>query len=1074
LSRFSVKVSTQTPAQRYLGAVGRLAGLFHDLGKASRAFLKKLLRGSGAEQLRHDLLSMLMLAQSLGRPDNDRQWLERLAKDPAAAGSCATPKSLLDRSDPLYTSVASALRGEPGAVLQTREQWKELIARTPALAAVLWLTLTHHRLPEGTASGEQLDITGYLNPDLVEAAGTGGKPRVRIASLDECLTPAPGQMPWQNAGWLQAVRSAAIAALAALDEMQARDAPLLKASASQWALLCAHSLRPNLIQADHLGSLLAQDTGPLRERAKTAPLANACGKGRAGDSLTTHLVRVGMLARRFQALSQAPHRFVRATLPADSPALQNDLPQRFAWQQKLARACAREAHRPTFVAVVAETGAGKTLGGLRAAHALGRHSLRLTMALSMRSLTWQAAQAVLADARLPAENLAVAVGQPQAIQLMEQAQRIRGSESAKGQEDDFALATFDADTHGQPVQLQEAPAHDRLQWLQGLCTVRQAEKLWGKKTLNLLAVPVLACTVDQLARAVTMLRGGDAKTALRLTTSDLLLDEIDSYSPQDLQTVGKLALMAGLGGRHLIVMSATAGPAVVEGLYRAWHRGLQLRGLMQPVEPARVLFCSHLGAPEEPAISSPELFASAWRAYTEALCSVYADDVRCPPRRRARMLDLVGCATQEDVFDRIFAEAVALHRRNHTVDARTGRRVSIGYVRLNAAKNAWLAARHLACMKSADQVEYKVLTYHGKYPATYLGAVEGVLRRMCTRKPGCDPLAHSPELRAVVDQARNDDILIIVCTTALIETGRDYDVDWEILEPRSTRSEVQSAGRARRHRPEPYDEVNVAILQWPLRSLDAGGKGVWAYPGIEDVVGYGRFLLNRGPDGWLIQPGKRRPDEAASEAPRVRKLAGRRVGGGDGRDAARPTALPVRTAAQALPLHRWQHKIDASACLLAPRRYDEDRLGAWEQHYQALHLTHGLKNYNARTPGLVPSLAWYLDSLAPLTRVHADNTRFRQSSGTQALVLPPRPGHEKAGFLDPASGRILPAAQCVNHVLESDRWLVPDLQRRAEALAQGYDIRLHAAALRVDRAGVSYTPLTWHPNLGFLEQHLAS
>ncbi len=1063
-------VGTHTPAEQFALSLVRLAALFHDLGKASKAFQAKLARGEGAETLRHDLLSMLMVSQSLGDAPSDKAWLEALAQNPSAACACVTDQSLLNRSDVWFQVIQKTLDQNNGALLATREELVRRFSHAPGLMTVLWLVLTHHRLPEGTDSGEQLDVQPYLNiPESSDGAGTANPVIRKFASLEDCLTPAAGTLPWADDDWQHSVQSVAKAALRALAcEAEMAPATACPVQPSSWPVLAAHLLRPSLIQADHLASLLAKDNGRFSTKAKGYPFANLVGPGTAGDSLCTHLLKVQRLARRFQNLAMTPQRFPTAELPADSNVLSTGLPEKFRWQERLGQTCQQQPDVPTFIAIIAETGAGKTLGGLRAAYALRQGRLRLTMALGLRSLTWQTAQAALSDAKLSPTDLMVAVGQSHALTLADKAQRQRfGSSSAAGSTDDFALASICQDASATLMPVTSIPTPERLTWLEGLCSTNEAEALWGSKSLNLIAAPVLACTADHLVKATTLLRGGDVKACLRLTTSDLLLDEIDSYSPQDLQSIGKLALMAGLGGRNLIVMSATASPAVVEGLFGAWNAGLQARRGLTALPAGRVIFCSHLGAPQELQPHSCDEFGQQWRAFANDLCRTYADDALCPPRRRARILSFKGCTSTQMAYEQIFEGVERLHKTNHEVDAQTGRRVSIGFIRFNKAKTAWRYANYLAnrSKESAGVADYRVVAYHAKFPRTHLGVLDAVLGRLCTRKGARSPLTDCAELREVVNRSSAPDVVVIVCTTTLIETGRDFDFDWCILEPRSTRGEVQAVGRVRRHRPQAYDGVNVALMEYPLAFYEGTGP-VWGAPGIEDHLGRNRFMRATSPNG--VVPSLM---SLPTSVPAPRALGSSRKGGRPSTVA--PTLpsnlqdVPVREAQEALPIRAWEHKMDAQACLYAPSGYEQDRIGSWEQFFQAQHLTAPLKDYLRGSQP--PSLAWYVSSLAPLTRVHASDTPFRKSSGNQAVFLPPLPGSTAVRFVDPVRGLWLPASEAVVHSVSSTRLLLPDLDVRASVLTDNRDHNLIGVSLRRNEGGPAYTKLTWSPELGFLE-----
>jgi hypothetical protein len=513
-------------------------------------------------------------------------------------------------------------------------------------------------------------------------------------------------------------------------------------------------------------------------------------------------------------------------------------------------------------------------------------------------------------------------------------------------------------------------------------------------------------------------------------------------------------------------MSATASPAVIEGLYSAWRAGLQARRLLLPQAQHRVIFSSHIGEPVSHCGQDAAAFGSAWQEYARGVCAVYADDELSPPRRRVQVLALSGCSSREDAFERINAATRELHALNGHVDPATGRRVSVGFVRFSTAKTAWRCAQYLARRAPEPGHEHRVLALHSKYPRTHLGVLDAVLKRLCTRKAGADPLRDCAELRRFVDGATAQDLRVIVCTTSLIETGRDFDFDWAVLEPRSTRAEVQAAGRLRRHRAGRWEATNVLMLEWPLRRLESSAR-IWSMPGVEDYMGRSaQFALNVMPDG-VVLPSPAPP--APAGALPAKKLAGWRIGADGWPTSQAPD--PVLCAKDALPLEKWAHKLDAQVCLQSPdpANYAADRLGAWEQHFQAQHLTQRPRDFS-ESSGQVPSLAWYSSSLAPLFQTHARLTPFRESNGRQALFVPPAPGGARVRFFDEVAREMMASTEA--QVVQEPRgqYLVADLDERAAALTDGQDANLVGAALRTGKSGPAHAKLTWCPQLGFLEK----
>lgn len=1039
-------------------ALLRLSGLSHDTGKASNAFAQKLLRGSGAEAIRHELLSFLLIAESLWTNNvTDEIWLQQLCDDPASLVRCvrvAEQGQLLSADSPWLARVLDALAsastspedtapGEPKEAqgkaevrqpLVLASEIDDLFSRAPALSSMLWLVLTHHRLPNSDRTGQAWWAKEHVNVPK-ESLG------VFVADAQSCLRVADGTPPWEDAGWKEAVRSAAQMALAALQELRAQGGLKDK---QHWALFNAHYMRPTLILADHLGSMRAAKSFRKTDKAARAHIfANTQGD-HYGDTLTVHELAVARLTRKITHLFNAT--WPTAELPAHSLSVVRSLKAPYDWQLHLEDACIQARKEgPVFATVVAETGAGKTLGGLRAANALSGGKLRVTLALGLRSLTQQSAQSMLKDADLPAKDLVVAVGQPQTLALAgkyraQESLRF-GSDSAEGAEEDTSL-------------VQHAPPE--LGWLDGFCTQKEAQELWGTKSLAMLSAPVLACTTDHLVRSATMLRGGDAKMYLRLASSDLLLDEIDAYSARDLQSVAKLAFIAGLHGRNVTVMSATLSPAVQQGLYAAWLQGLQTRESVQGGSSQHACVFSSNALASEVHPSKEALCPSHWTRYVEGVAQLYAAQA---PKRKATVVPVDLGGTLEDAFEASVQAACRLHEKHHTVEPLTQKRVSVGFVRLSTAKNAWKLAHYLSTREQGNGADIRFVAYHSKFPRSYLGVLDVTLGALTKRKDP-DAFLSVPALRQALESSTKEDVLVLVCTTTLMETGRDFDFDWCVMEPRSMRGEIQAVGRVRRHRgPSLETHPNVALLSHSLRALQLTTNTpakVWSRPGVEDELPGLRVTLAL-PTLLAPQPGAApAPARAMSNfRPKASSVSGYALG-----------------AQEALPLSQWQRGMNAGMCLTPVADYASNRIGYLEQCTQALNLT-GARTWDSNQGGLPPSMNMYLHSWACLNQAHARATPFR---GLQQEQLTFVPFDGQVTYVDeqaraarqPVRRRSALGALWLE--VPPTQALLPDLEQRAQTLYTGKDPHIDGCALRCPWHLGSEKLLSWSPLLGFCEE----
>ena len=90
----------------------------------------------------------------------------------------------------------------------------------------------------------------------------------------------------------------------------------------------------------------------------------------------------------------------------------------------------------------------------------------------------------------------------------------------------------------------------------------------------------------------------------------------------------------------------------------------------------------------------------------------------------------------------------------------------------------------------------------------------------------------------MLDHPDYDELMLIVVATPVEEIGRDHDFDWTVIEPSSTQSIVQTAGRVNRHRLNITDKANIAILQFNRREVEGGYNHVFQRPGLEIGVPY--------------------------------------------------------------------------------------------------------------------------------------------------------------------------------------------------------------------------------------------
>ena len=474
-----------------------MAALFHDIGKASRAFQRKLRDWKARDGYRHEWISLRIFEAFVG-DDDDAVWLGRLAKL-----SKARDTAWLDRI------VRDDKASNPGSPFR----------RLKPLAQVIgWLILTHHRLPcpKGFNSGV---LRNLPLPILADWATTDLRERSPQDKSD-CWEFEQG-LPFDSASWCERVSQCATRMLARTD---------LLANAASFLSdpYIMHLARLVLMLADHHYSSLP--SSPRYGDPGFPLFANTDRNTKSlKQRLDEHLIGVGSHARRLMRVLPrlddllpriARHKgFKRRT--ADSA---------FRWQDKafdLATGLHRRSEEQGFFGVnMASTGCGKTLANGRILYGLSdpNRGARFTIALGLRTLTLQTGKAYRERLGLGEDDLAVLVGGGPVRELFEAGQtelelQYSGSESAESLLPENSYVHFEAALNDGPLTrwLDHTPGANKL-----------------------VSAPIVVCTIDHLIPATESTRGGSQiAPMLRLLTSDVVLDEVDDFDISDLPALAR-------------------------------------------------------------------------------------------------------------------------------------------------------------------------------------------------------------------------------------------------------------------------------------------------------------------------------------------------------------------------------------------------------------------------------------------------------------------------------------------------------------------------------------------------------
>lgn len=808
-------------------ALTALAALLHDWGKATKVFQEKLqpnYRGALGDPIRHEWISCVILDAFIRHCNaNDKKWLEELALGNVDEKSLK--KQVLTKPEKLF------------------------VGHDPVAQVLMWLIVSHHRLPlpKGdlqTLKDAFLDVTAEsINDCLMRVTQTWGyENRKDEADFQKRLAGCfefPEGFLANSSKWIKEVKRWAGKLASLNDNMDS----LIQSNAMRLVL---HHARLCLMLGDHHFSSLPKND---KWQSSVELFANTDRTTRdLKQKLDEHLVGVKKYALEVVNLLPLVYDLEQddATAVFDNRALRKPSVGDYSWQQKAVNAIAefknRESLAGAFVVNMASTGCGKTFANAKIMQALSPqgNSLRYVLAMGLRTLTLQTGDEYRERVGLGSDELAVLIGSKAVTELHNSGKQKSSADDLPnieeiGSESLEALINNDIDFNG---VLPEG----------SLSTV-----LTDERARQFLYAPVLACTIDHMMGTTETKRGGRyILPSLRLLSSDLVIDEVDDFTGEDLAAITRLVYLAGMLGRKVMISSATIPPALAEGFFNAYRLGWQLFSQSQN-KPA--VICS-VWVDEfnsvATQVNADQLGVELYKnLHAEFINKRVEKLVRQPAKRKANIIEcpLVSVdqagqkeTLQERYFTTVWQAALNKHAEHHTIDEVSQKRVSFGVVRVANIPTCVDLTRFLLNVNLPEDTNIFVMAYHSQQVLlmrhTQEQHLDAVLKRK--EKHGEQPQAFShPIIREHLEVTAANHCLFVLVATPVEEVGRDHDFDWAVVEPSSYRSIIQLAGRVRRHRAGEVKNANVGLLQYnwkAFRNGDESGRKYFEKPGYEEAM----------------------------------------------------------------------------------------------------------------------------------------------------------------------------------------------------------------------------------------------
>lgn len=819
-----------------------IAGLLHDLGKATIGFQSKLRATEkvAGDPYRHEWISLQLFLLMIQNCTTDQAVFERLA------------------------NFSQYQQQYPNWYQKLNKTEKTDLMQWPLLTQwIAWLIVSHHRMPflidslNGDKNKKQtrdLYISGLKTTSFYKTL-TAVEKWVKNSFSQH---PSPNQF-WQlksditlSQAWLKKLSRYANKALT--------HPPLMQLTNIDAFLL--HMSRLSLMVADHNYSSLSLSNEEADENHEIL-IANTNYLKKAKQCLDDHLIGVANLSARFARLLPK----MVDELPAinhHKPFTKRTTIDRFQWQNHaydIAKHYQSLSDEQGFFGVnMASTGCGKTLANGRIMYALAnpKRGVRFTIALGLRVLTLQTGKALREKLQLGDEHLAILVGgrATQTLFELENEEKLQksnleqqsiskdnleqeGSESIESLVDDY-------------VDVAES----------GIADSELGTIVENSKARQLIYAPIVTCTIDHIIQASECIRGGKyIAPTLRLLTSDLILDEPDDFDQNDLPALARLVHLAGLYGSKVLLSSATLTPDLIAGLFAAYQAGRKIWNQNHQRKNDSIV-CGWFDEYQQSItqITDNAAFSQQHQLFvSERINELAKGEVR----RQGYILELLDYQHKKPeneklnyylLANQLLRQSYDFHLNHHQLDEKTQKQISIGLIRFAHTEDVIALTKQIYQQTDlAVDTQFHIVVYHARQLLLLRNQLEQKLDRILNRT---DPKAifKQPEIIEAIKDSDKKNHIFIVIGTPVTEVGRDHDYDWAIIEPSSMRSIIQLVGRVWRHRPNKVAKSpNVAILGSNIESIKQGvnygaGSACFCKPGFEQKP----FLLTTHQTNKLI------------------------------------------------------------------------------------------------------------------------------------------------------------------------------------------------------------------------------
>ena len=410
-----------------------------------------------------------------------------------------------------------------------------------------------------------------------------------------------------------------------------------------------------------------------------------------------------------------------------------------------------------FVINNAETGSGKTIGNIKILNAFTKNKNRFNFLFPMRNLSIQTFDVFAKELNINKDDLALIIGQDE--------NKIEQNENKE------TIENITEYVYTQTLQKQ----YDR-----------------NKNYKNLFEKPVVIGTFDYLMKATENQKSKYLLPFARMFTSDLIIDEIDNFSLNDLKATTRFFFIAGMLGKNIVLSSATLTYPLIETILESYKKGFEIFSKSND----KKLKIAGINNIISPCFLNNE------------------DEIKTFLEIKNKIIEKSKSKVHSDIkkefnIKEMLKNIYKFHNDFH--QSIKDKKISMGFVKFYYLSD--LFRNYLDFLKYLEKNKkdnYKIVTmfFHSKDFESIKQKKEELLYSILQKKEK----KYLENFYNLIKNYQEENIIFLLFTTPILEIGKDLDFDFGISEYTSLANIIQTAGRIRRHRNQQVRKKNFTIF----------------------------------------------------------------------------------------------------------------------------------------------------------------------------------------------------------------------------------------------------------------------